>query len=188
VAFGFVLFYWILAPALHFSNVWYGKFMPISTRTAYDNTGLEYDVTKILDENNRFNEAAYKAYSPLFLSTVFAIAYGTSFASITATLMHAFLYFRKQIWNQARRSLKEQPDIHARLMARYPEVPEWWYMIIFITMFVFGAVAIEVYHTGMPMWALVLSLVIGVWRRYSYLPLGLTLFLCLLQRSSTSFP
>jgi hypothetical protein len=23
VAFGFVVFYWILAPALHFSNVWY---------------------------------------------------------------------------------------------------------------------------------------------------------------------
>ncbi len=25
--------------------------------------------------------------------------------------MHAFLYFRKQIWVQARRSLHEQPDI-----------------------------------------------------------------------------
>lgn len=44
-----------------------------------------------------------------------------SFASITATLMHALLYFRKQIWIQARRSLHEQADIHARLMARYPQ-------------------------------------------------------------------
>jgi hypothetical protein len=136
--------------------------MPISTRTSYDNTGGPYDVSKILNENQEFDEAAYKAYSPLFLSTTFAIAYGTSFASITATLMHAFLYFRKQIWNQARRSLKEQPDIHARLMARYPEVPEWWYGIIFVSMFVFGAVAIEVYHTNMPIWALVLSLIIGL--------------------------
>ena len=39
----------------------------------------------------------------------------------TATLMHAFLYFRKQIWVQARRSLHEQPDIHARLMSKYPQ-------------------------------------------------------------------
>lgn len=33
--------------------------------------------------------------------------------------MHAILYFRKQIWTQARRSIHEQPDIHARLMSRY---------------------------------------------------------------------
>jgi hypothetical protein len=44
-----------------------------------------------------------------------------SFASITATLVHAALYFRKQIWLQVGRSLIEQPDVHARLMARYPQ-------------------------------------------------------------------
>lgn len=77
--------------------------------------------------------------------TTFALAYGVSFASITATIVHTFLYFRKQIWVQARRSLKEQPDIHARLMSHYKQVPEWWYGIIFITMFVFGVVAIEVW-------------------------------------------
>jgi len=38
-----------------------------------------------------------------------------------ATLTHAFLYFRKQIWAQSRRALHEQPDIHARLMSRYPQ-------------------------------------------------------------------
>ena len=61
----------------------------------------------------------------------FAISYGLSFASITATLTHSFLYFRKQIVAQSRRSMREQPDIHARLMAKYPQVPEWWYGIIF---------------------------------------------------------
>ena len=49
----------------------------------------------------------------------FAVSYGISFAAITATLTHAFLFYRKQIWSQARRSLKEQPDIHARLMSKY---------------------------------------------------------------------
>ena len=73
----------------------------------------------------------YEAYSPLLLSTTFALSYGLSFASITATLMHTFLYFRKQIWVQSRRSMSEQPDIHARLMSKYPQVPEWWYMMIF---------------------------------------------------------
>jgi hypothetical protein len=52
-------------------------------------------------------------------SASFAMAYGLSFATITATLVHSALYFRKQIWLQIGRSLGEQPDVHARLMARY---------------------------------------------------------------------
>lgn len=107
----------------------------MSTRDSYDNTGAVYNVTRIMNEDNTFNLEAYKAYSPLFLSTTFAINYGISFASITATLVHAFLYFRKQIWVQARRSLSEQPDIHARLMSKYPQVPDWWYMCIFGTVY-----------------------------------------------------
>jgi len=82
---------------------------------------------------------------------------------VSATLVHAFLYFRKQIWTQARRSIHEQPDIHARLMSKYPQgrdssiydlsvysyrlVPEWWYATIFVSMFVLGIVSIEVWPT-----------------------------------------
>jgi hypothetical protein len=58
------------------------------------------------------------------------MAYGLLFASITATLTHTFLYFRRHIVVHARRSLSEQPDIHARLMSVYKEVPDWWYLTI----------------------------------------------------------
>ena len=47
------------------------------------------------------------------------MSYGLSFASISATIVHAILYFRKPIYLHLHRSLKEQPDIHAQLMARY---------------------------------------------------------------------
>jgi OPT family oligopeptide transporter len=158
---GFVMFFWILTPALYYSNAWYSKHLTISSRTSYDRFGKRYVVGNIINDDLSLNLQKYKEYSPLFLSTTFAVSYGLSFASITATLTHAFLYYRKQIWTQARRSLSEQPDIHARLMARYPEVPEWWYAIIFATMFVFGCVSIEVYKTQFPVWAFVLALVIG---------------------------
>jgi OPT family small oligopeptide transporter len=129
-----------------------------------------YDVRRILTPEATFDATAYANYSPLFLSTTFAISYGLSFASITATLVHAFLYFRKQIWVQARRSIHEQPDIHARLMARYPQVPEWWYLIIFLSMFAFGVIAIEVWPTKMPVWAFVLALIIA----FTYvIPIGM---------------
>ncbi|KAJ6505537.1 OPT oligopeptide transporter [Mycena sanguinolenta] len=167
---GFVFFFWFLTPVLYFTNTWFGKFMPISSRTSYDHQMNSYNVSRILTADNTVNLQAYHDYSPLFISTTFAISYGLSFASITATLMHAFLYFRKQIWVQARRSLHEQPDIHARLMSRYPQVPEWWYLILFLSMFVLGVISIEVWPTQMPVWAFVLALLIA----FTYvIPIGM---------------
>jgi OPT family oligopeptide transporter len=128
---GFVFFFWILTPILYYTNTWESKYMPISSRGSFDHFGDKYNVTRILNSDSTFNEEMYRAYSPLYLSTTFALSYGLSFASITATLTHAFLYFRKQIWVQSRRSIGEQPDIHARLMSKYPQVPEWWYAIVF---------------------------------------------------------
>ncbi|KAJ7160554.1 small oligopeptide transporter, partial [Mycena crocata] len=167
---GFVFFFWFLTPVLYFTNTWFGKFMPISSRTSYDNQMNSYNVSAILKSDTTVDLDLYRQYSPLFISTTFAISYGLSFASITATLMHAFLYFRKQIWVQSRRALHEQPDIHARLMSRYPQVPEWWYIILFLSMFVLGIISIEVWPTQMPVWAFVLALLIA----FTYvIPIGM---------------
>ena len=153
---------------MYFSNVWYAQYLPILSNHAFDNTGLHYNVTAILSPEKTLDQGLYEAYSPLFLPIVFAISYGLSFASVTATLTHAFLYFRKQIYQQARRSLTEMPDIHARLMSKYQEVPDWWYAVIFVSMFVFGVVSVEVWHTQMPIWALVLALIIGACLRPAF--------------------
>lgn len=166
VGIAMVFFYWFITPILYYTNVWYGAYMPIISRTSFDNTAKTYNVSRIINADASFNKEAYEAYSPLFISTAFAISYGLSFASITATLTHTFLYYRKQIWTQARRSLSEQPDIHARLMGVYPQVPDWWYAVIFVTMFVFGVVAIEVWNTQFPVWAFVLALLICKWRTF----------------------
>ncbi|KAG9084317.1 hypothetical protein FRC06_004129 [Ceratobasidium sp. 370] len=158
---GFFFFFWFLTPILYYTNTWYSQYMAISSRTSHDNQNLPYNVTRILTPESTLDLEAYKSYSPLFLSTTFALSYGLSFASITATIVHAILYFRKQIWVQARRSLHEQPDIHARLMSRYKQVPEWWYALIFIPSLIFGIVCIEVWPTQMPVWALFLALIIA---------------------------
>jgi len=167
---GFVFFFWIITPTLYYTNTWFAQYFPISSRGSFDNTGAAYNITRILTPESTLDLDAYKAYSPLFLSTTFALSYGLSFASITAILVHTFLYFRKQIWVQARKSLNEQPDIHARLMARYSLVPEWWYAIIFLSMFAVGIIAIEVWPTNMPVWAFVLALIIAF---FYMIPVGM---------------
>ena len=143
---------------------------------SFDNTGKPYDVSKVINADSSFNLEAYGAYSPLFLPASFAISYGLNFAVITATLTHTLLYYHKHIMIHARRSLSEQPDIHARLMSVYKEVPDWWYLTILgsffrfisynapvssvVSLFTFGVVTIEVWSTQLPVWAFVLALII----------------------------
>jgi hypothetical protein len=114
-----------------YTNTWYSAFLPIVSSQVFDNTGNPYNVSRVINDDVTFNIDSYKAYSPMFISASFAVSYGLSFAATTAALTHSFIYYRKQIYNQARRSLAEQPDVHARLMSVYKEVPNWWYLTIF---------------------------------------------------------
>ena len=84
-----VVIFWIVVPAIHYSNTWYSQYLPISSTGSFDRFQQTYNVSKIIDHKAlSFNEAEYKKYSPLFLSTTFAISYGLSFASILATITH----------------------------------------------------------------------------------------------------
>lgn len=47
------------------------------------------------------------------------MSYALSFMAITSMITHTIIYFRKPIRVQFGRSLREQPDIHARLMSNY---------------------------------------------------------------------
>ncbi|KAJ7900254.1 small oligopeptide transporter, partial [Mycena olivaceomarginata] len=156
----FLVFFWFLVPVLYFTNTWYGKFMPYAT-VYYDNQMHFYNVSAILTPESTLDLDAYRNYSPLFISSTFAIAYGMAFASITATVMHTMLYFRKFIWVQMRSTIHQQPDIHARLMSKYPQVPQWWYAVLCLSMVVLGIISIEVWPTGTPVWALVVALVLA---------------------------
>ncbi|KAF8518158.1 small oligopeptide transporter [Hysterangium stoloniferum] len=161
VMLGFVVFFWMIAPAWYYTNTMFQAHLPMLSDISFDNMGNKYNVTAIINDDLTLSIEKYEAYSPLFLSSTFALSYGLSFASITATLVHAILYFRKQIWVQARRSLSEQPDIHARLMSRYKQVPDWWYAVVFLSMFVLGIISIEVWPTKLPVWAFCLALSIS---------------------------
>jgi len=87
-----------------------------------------------------FDEATYKAYSPLYLPVTFALSYGLNFLGVSrygnwmlphgtypdfqidfSTVTHAIIHFWKPVKLHFKRSLREQPDIHAQLMSRYPQ-------------------------------------------------------------------
>ncbi|KAI0079167.1 OPT oligopeptide transporter, partial [Panus rudis PR-1116 ss-1] len=166
VVIGFIFFYWFLTPLLYFNNVWYSQYMPILSLASFDRNGHVYNTSRVLFPDATFNKEAYEQYSPLFLPIAFAVSYGVTFASITATVVHAILYFRKPISVHLHRSLKEQPDIHAQLMTRYRQVPEWWYASFLhnehSVTFAFACICVKVYPTQMPIWAVIVALIIAL--------------------------
>ncbi|KAF8315052.1 OPT-domain-containing protein [Clavulina sp. PMI_390] len=165
-----VLMYWIISPILYYKNVFFSSYLPISENRAYDRFGLEYNSTRIVDASGLFNVTAYREYSPLYIPTTFAMSYGLSFGTLTATLVHTWLWHRKDIMRQFRSSLKEEPDVHARLMLAYPEVPQWFYAAIAAFSFAVGIVAIKVYDTLLPVWAFVLAIIIAL---FFAVPIGM---------------
>lgn len=57
------------------------------------------------------------------------------------------MWYRRDIARQFRRSLRDEADVHARLMLAYPEVPQWWYALMGVVAFVLGIITIEVWDT-----------------------------------------
>lgn len=156
-----VVIFWIIVPAISFSNTWYGDYLPISSSGSFDRYQQTYNVSRIVDPKTlSFNEAEYKKYSPLFLSTTFAMSYGLSFASMTATIVHTILFHGQEMIDQFR--VQERPDVHNRLMSRYKRVPEWWFLISFLIFFALSIVTIRCWNTEMPVWCLIIALGIAL--------------------------
>lgn len=67
---GAVMFFVFLAGVLHYSGVWYSHYLPMSDSNTYDNTGRQYNASRILSADFRLDVEAYNKYSPLFLRCV----------------------------------------------------------------------------------------------------------------------
>jgi OPT family small oligopeptide transporter len=156
-----VLVIWIICPIIYYTNGWFSKFMPISSYMVYDNTGMPYDPTVIIS-NGQFDAAKYAAYSPVFMPTTRAMSYGIAFASYSAIVVHTFLWYRHDISRRFKSSIRDEKDVHARLMARYSEVPHWWYGIVGVCSLVLLCVSIEIFPTQLPIYGLFVALLLAV--------------------------
>lgn len=71
------------------------------------------------------------------------------------------MWFRKDIVRRFRSSLKEERDVHSRLMMHYPEVPFWWYGVVGAIAFAFFCTAISIFPTQFPIWAAIVGILLA---------------------------
>lgn len=91
-------------------------------------------MSRILTPELTLDVAAYKAYSPLFLGTLFTLAYGSSFAALSAVVVHTVLFHGREIIERAKLARNQDADVHLKMMKKYVDTPDWWYYAWFIVL------------------------------------------------------
>ncbi|KAF9571162.1 hypothetical protein EC968_000965 [Mortierella alpina] len=165
---GFILVAWIMVPWAYYTDLWKSKNYPILSPDLFRENGSAYDKGEILTDNV-LDQIKYANYGPVRMDSFFALTYGVGFAGLMATVVHVILYNGQEMvarWKSAR---SENEDIHSRLMRVYPEVPDWWYISLFVISLALSLVTCIVWEY-MPWWAVLLAMGIAI---FFVLPVGI---------------
>lgn len=117
-----------------------------------------YNVSNVLTEDLHLNETAYAEYSQVYLTAAFTMTYMLAFALTTAVIVWTLLTHGPRVWGILRKKQREPDDVHMKMMRHYPEVPDWWYAVLFLICFAIGIVSIEAFKTGLPVWGYVIAI------------------------------
>lgn len=82
---------------------------------------------------------------------------------IGALVTHVILFWRKDVWAsiKALRSGTSEDRHHSAMIARYKEVPYWWYLSILLFAFVLGIIVTTTQNITMPVWSYIIALSVG---------------------------
>ncbi|KAI1485474.1 small oligopeptide transporter [Biscogniauxia mediterranea] len=167
---GVIFFFVFVSMGIHFSGMWYSDYLPVQNSNAFDNTGHTYNVSRILNDQILFDKEKYQSYSPLFLSTQFALSYGLAFAAVVSVVIHVGLYHSWQIVSQFKLARSQDDDVHMRLMKKYEDAKDWWYLALFAAMISLSFVVCCAWPTGFPWWAYAVGIIIPlIWT----IPIGI---------------
>jgi len=92
IAVGFVLVMYVMTPLTYWLNVYGAKKFPIYSSALFMSNGQRYNISSIVDSHFHLDRGVYRTTGPVNLSTFFAMTYGLGFATLSATIVHVFLF------------------------------------------------------------------------------------------------
>ncbi|KAI8869530.1 OPT superfamily oligopeptide transporter [Ramicandelaber brevisporus] len=128
---GWAFVSWIIIPIAYYgTNTWETQNIRyVWDMNLYNSTWQPYTKN---DDDWRNNVPPRLAFSNAFF-------YACSFALATSTFVYVGLNYGKEFYLRLRHTHPNDDDIHARLMEKYPKIPQWWFMCLFAVM---GAIGI----------------------------------------------
>ncbi|XP_057854440.2 oligopeptide transporter 3 isoform X2 [Cryptomeria japonica] len=161
VTVGFVMFIYIVIPISYWKyNVFESRKFPIFSSHLFTANGKKYDTTRILTPRYDLDVKAYHEYGKIYLSPLFALSIGSGFARIAATITHVILFNGHDILKRSRSAMNAgKLDIHGRLMKRYKDVPEWWFLVLLFGSMAFCLLLSFVWEeeVQLPWWGMILA-------------------------------
>ncbi|PKA47523.1 Oligopeptide transporter 5 [Apostasia shenzhenica] len=173
---GYLIVMYMLLPLAYWTNIYKAKHFPFISSHVFDSSGHVYNTTRIIDTRTfTLNVEEQENYSKIYMSAMFALAYGLGFATLTSSIMHVALHDGKEIWRtwrQAEDSAKKKvEDVHTRLMKNYEAVPQWWFyalLVIIIPLSIFTCVGFGG-QLQLPWWGTLLACALAL---FFTLPIG----------------
>ncbi|KAF5201856.1 Oligopeptide transporter [Thalictrum thalictroides] len=166
VAIGYFIFMWIVGPIAYLLDIYKAKTFPLVSNKLFTSTGTVYKVENIVSSNFQLDHEAYKRNGPLYLPIIFAMTYGLGFAALTATISHVFIFHGSEIWKTIRSSTlsKNKMDIHTKMMRKYKQVPQWWFLAILLLNLVLVMVACVCYkeQLQLPWWGVLAAFCVAL--------------------------
>ncbi|KAL0915418.1 hypothetical protein M5K25_015832 [Dendrobium thyrsiflorum] len=178
--FGFFIGVYVLIPIGYWTNTYNAKRFPMISSHVFDYTGHSYNTTRIInDKTFTLNPKEEESYSKINLSITFALLYGTSFATLTASIMHVALHNGKTIWKMWKEtkeySKAKMEDVHTRLMKKnYAPVPQYWFYVLLVFVIGLSIFTCEGFNRQLqlPWWGVLFACIIAL---LFTLPIGVIL-------------
>ncbi|KAK7203950.1 OPT oligopeptide transporter protein-domain-containing protein [Myxozyma melibiosi] len=151
---------------LYWTNTKYTAYLPPNANTIYDNTGATYNLSRILDSTGHFDLDKFKAYSVPYMTAGHLVGTGTLWALYTCAFTYICIseykliirtgkLFYNAIRHPRSKAFDDFDDPHSRMMRAYPEVPDWWYLAIFLIAGALAIITITAWPTTVPVWTVI---------------------------------
>lgn len=159
---------------VYYTNYKNTGYFPPNNSAVYDRYGSKYNMSRVITSDNLFDNNLYREYSQVYIGAGNLTMLGAYYALYTCAFTYimmgewktAFLAFRgvyKSFFEKRGTSAYASfKDPHSRMMAKYPEVPDWWFVAVLVVAIGVGAGAICGYPTGTPFWAIIVVILVSV--------------------------
>ncbi|KAI0764766.1 OPT oligopeptide transporter [Fomes fomentarius] len=165
-AVGMALGYLVLTLS-YYNNVFDGRNLLWMSQALFNDEGGSYNQSAILTPENTLDRSKFEEIGLPRYTTTYAISQMCYNFSLGAAIVHVFLWN----WPELKRAFgsmrflhsdQDIDDPHYKQMKKYKEVPQWWYLILFVVSLAVG-IGCSYYEGAwlLPAWSVILFTIIS---------------------------
>ncbi|THU87096.1 OPT superfamily oligopeptide transporter [Dendrothele bispora CBS 962.96] len=155
---------WILVPIGFFTGAWDSDKYPIQTQTLYLRNGSKYPTDSLMTADYQLNLTLFEEIGPPMMSAQLRWAYFFAYVAYIGSFVSCALFQGPMIYKtyvEQRKQERAYNDKLTQLIRKYPSVPLWWNVALFIIPLIILTVLTAKGVLYMPIYMLFIGIAIG---------------------------